>query len=119
MSPVLREMILSFGTAYMSHFPIPMVTFAFTLGSAHFDPQESTKILISPRLEKIASISRDRRHGSPFRLKSAGAKRSVGAGPHATYQLEGSFLTSTSMQVVVLTAGGCAAGEMPRPVYGP
>ena len=27
MSPVLREMILSFGTAYMSHFPIPMVTF--------------------------------------------------------------------------------------------
>jgi hypothetical protein len=28
-------------------------------------------------------------------------------------QVEESFLTSTSLQVVVCTAGGCAAGVMP------
>ena len=48
-----------------------------------------------------------------FCCKSTTPKVLAGAKPHATRQIEESFLTSTSMQAVVCTASGCAAGVMP------
>ena len=43
----------------------------------------------------------------------------VHAGQPSRYSVvtEESFLTSNSLQVMVCTAGGCAAGVMPFPVY--
>ena len=48
-----------------------------------------------------------------FCWEIAAPKGSAGPRRHATRQIEESFLTSTSLQVVVCTAGGCAAGVMP------
>ena len=53
-----------------------------------------------------------------FCCKSRVLKVRAGEPRHNFVVTEESFLTSTLLQVVVCTAGGCAAGEMPLPVYG-